>query len=604
MNDQPTLRDAADAADAAGFVGRAAELAAIDELLDDATPSRIIYVHGPGGIGKSAFLRAAARRAEEHGRIPAALDARALPIDLDLLRARALEAAATADVLLIDEADTLGSALPPLRDALVDVLPASARLVLAGRAAPEPSWREGGLSAVFRDLALTPLPREDAMRLLIGRGIDDEDRRDRLATWADGSPLALTVGASLLPTAAQGDLTAELERRLTGWLAGEPTLDIDPDVLAVAALTRTVDARLLAAALPGRPTRDALQQLGQLRVTQRLAGGVSLHPVLAATIKARLRHESPSHYRALAGRIVEHLATRARLGDIEALLEMTLFIDSEQLRAVIGMEASPTHYADRPRAGEVAEFARVHGFDAQLGWDAMAAFARIPGGVDLVMRRNDGTAVFLGVLRRVSDLPDSPLGRDLAAAARASGVDPDASFAGIVLFADAPSQDRAEATRISIGAFMRRHRVAAMEAVIIHYPEPARRPDDVISLLARPMEGPWEHEIFFSDFRPGGAVGFVERAVYADLGVEAPDASLSELLATDDDPVREARLAAVLEAVFTSSPEDRRLRQAVELTHLSPRRSEQECLDTLHVSRATWFRLLREARERVLAYRE
>ena len=197
------------------------------------------------------------------------------------------------------------------------------------------------------------------MTLLADRGIDDPARRERLATWADGSPLALTVGASLLPIAAQGDLTAELERRLTGWLAGEPTLDIDPDVLAVAALTRTVDARLLAAALPGRPTRDALQQLGQLRVTQRLAGGVSLHPVLAATIKARLKEESPAHYRALAGRIVEHLATRARLGDIEALLEMTLFIDSAQLRAVIGMEASPTHYADRPRQGEIAQFARA-----------------------------------------------------------------------------------------------------------------------------------------------------------------------------------------------------------------------------------------------------
>ena len=56
MSGQPTLRDAADAADAAGFVGRAAELDAVDELLDAATPSRIVYVHGPGGIGKSAFL--------------------------------------------------------------------------------------------------------------------------------------------------------------------------------------------------------------------------------------------------------------------------------------------------------------------------------------------------------------------------------------------------------------------------------------------------------------------------------------------------------------------------------------------------------------------
>jgi hypothetical protein len=599
---EPTLRDAADAADAQGFVGRSAELAAVDELLDPSTPSRILYIHGPGGIGKSALLRAARRRALAAGLRATALDARALPIDLDLVRARVLDAAANADVLLIDEADALGSALPPLRDALLDALPSTSRLVLAGRAAPQPSWRQGGLDAVFRSVGLTPLARDEADALLEGRGVSDAARRGRLAAWAEGSPLALTVAASLLATTGSRDLGAELEQRLTQWLAGEAALDIDPDVLAVAALTRTVDSRLLTAALPGRPTRDALQRLADLAVTQRLAGGVSLHPVLAATIKERLKAESPAQYQALAARIVQHLANRARLGDIEALIEMTLFIESAQLRAVVGMDASPTHYADRPRQGEVAQFARTGGFDAQPGWAEMAAFAALPGGVDLVMRRNDGTAVFLAVLRRASDLPDSPLGRDLAAAAHAQGVDPDLSFAGVVLFADVPSADRAEATRISIGAFMRRHRVATMESVIIHYPEPARRPDDVISMLAKPLEGPWEHEIFFSDFRPGGAVAFVEGAIYAELGVARPDASLAELLAPDDDAARQERLVAVLDAVFGDSVDDRRLRQAIELAHLGPRRSEQECLDTLHVSRATWYRLLREARERVLAH--
>jgi hypothetical protein len=603
MAAEQTLRDVADAEDASAFVGRDAELVAIDDLLDPTTSSRILYVHGPGGIGKSAFLRAAARRVSIAGATPASLDARALPIDLDLLRARVLEAAATATVLIIDEADTLGSALPPLRDALLDSLPASARLVLAGRATPQPSWRDGGLHAIFRDLALAPLRADDADTLLRRRGVADKDRRAQLTQWAAGSPLALTVGASLLPAPASGDLGLELEQRLAEWLAGEPTLDIDPDVLAVAALTRTVDARLLTAALPGRSTREAFARLGDLRVTQRLAGGVTLHPVLAATIKARLKAESPAQYRALSARIVEHLGTRARLGDIEALLEMTLFIESEQLRAIVGMEASPTHYADRPRGGEIAQFALANGFDAVPGWDAMAQFATLPGGMDLVMRRNDGTAVLLEILRRVSDLPDTPLGRDLAAAAYAAGVNPDLSFAGIVMFADVPVADRAEATRISIGAFMRRHRAATMEAVIIHYPEPARRPEDAISLLAKHKDGPWEHEIFLSDFRPGGAVAFVEGAVFADLGVAPPDPSLAELLAADDDPLRQSRLVAVLDEVFGGAQDEARLRLAIELTHLTPRRSEQECRDTLHVSRATWFRMLREARERVLAFR-
>src|SRR5690606_32201804 len=116
MTSLPSLRDVADAADAAGFVGRANEIQLLKRVLDQASPSRIFYVHGPGGIGKSALLRAARRIATAEGATVASLDGRTLPLDLDLLRARVLEAAQAADVVILDEADTLGSALAPLRD--------------------------------------------------------------------------------------------------------------------------------------------------------------------------------------------------------------------------------------------------------------------------------------------------------------------------------------------------------------------------------------------------------------------------------------------------------------------------------------------------------
>ena len=64
---------------------------------------------------------------------------------------------------------------------------------------------------------------------------------------------------------------------------------------------------------------------------------------------------------------------------------------------------------------------------------------------------------------------------------------------------------------------------------------------------------------------------------------------------------RIARLREVLDEVFDDSDTDRRLRETIELVHLGGRRSEQECLEAMHVSRRTWFRLLRTARERVAA---
>ena len=71
--------------DARHFVGREAEFGAVAELLDTQTPSRILFVHGPGGIGKSALLRAASRQAEAGGFAVEEHDARALPGGLEEL---------------------------------------------------------------------------------------------------------------------------------------------------------------------------------------------------------------------------------------------------------------------------------------------------------------------------------------------------------------------------------------------------------------------------------------------------------------------------------------------------------------------------------------
>src|SRR5579859_7065014 len=49
------------------FVGREAELDLLERCLDPGTPTSVVFVHGPGGIGKSTLLREVARRARERG---------------------------------------------------------------------------------------------------------------------------------------------------------------------------------------------------------------------------------------------------------------------------------------------------------------------------------------------------------------------------------------------------------------------------------------------------------------------------------------------------------------------------------------------------------
>src|SRR4051794_32179714 len=98
------------ALDAEHLVGRRDELARVDDLLAGRTPLRVVYVHGPGGIGKSALLRAAARRGLAAGFSVHAVDGTAVgPADDELAAALAPALEAERPLLLLDDLDDLAS---------------------------------------------------------------------------------------------------------------------------------------------------------------------------------------------------------------------------------------------------------------------------------------------------------------------------------------------------------------------------------------------------------------------------------------------------------------------------------------------------------------
>ncbi len=588
--------------DAEHFVGRDAELGAVAELLDARTPSRILFVHGPGGIGKSALLRAASRLAEPAGFAVEEHDARALPSGQEELLRRLTGPDDRRRFLVIDEVDHLGAALAPLRDALLDRLPGDARIVLAGRGEPEQSWHASGLPSIVVDLALGPLADDPADAFLAHRGIDDPGRRARILSWARGYPLALTVAAGAPDGRPGAGMEAQLEERLTAWLAGQSILDVDREVLEVAAVAPVLDGRLLAAALPGRNTREILPRLRSSPVTQALGSGVSMHPVLAEAIRDRLKATAPQRYRDLVRRIAVHLSTRAQLGDMDALVELSRLIEHPEYRRAIANEPSLRHYADSPRPDELEAFGRAHGFDRERDWAELRAW-QAGGGASFVVRRADGGAALWVSFVRVRELQAlGPIAASQLAASQRIGCRPDRSFATVALFADGPVEERDEVSRLASGAFMQHAGAPDLEVILMSFPEPDRRPDpNAIDSSEISDAGP--RTVRVSDFRPLGAVGFVEAIVLGEQGFEARGPSALDLLAATDDPEREARLRAVLDEVFGDSEEDRRLRAVLEAAHLGPRRGEASLLAEFHVGRSTWYRLLRAARERVLAHR-
>jgi hypothetical protein len=196
-----------------------------------------------------------------------------------------------------------------------------------------------------------------------------------------------------------------------------------------------------------------------------------------------------------------------------------------------------------------------------------------------------------------------PITQGFVTAGQLAGLNPDRAFAAVALFADASLRDRQEASRLSTGAFMHRIDMPDVEAILLQFPEPDREPG-LNAGVSWPAHTAGALPVTVTDFRPYGAAGFIEALVLGEQGYSPRAGVPRDLLAPDADEDREARLRAVLDRAFGTSAEDRRLRQTIELAHFGPRRSESELLAAMHVSRPTWYRLLRRARERVLVAAE
>src|SRR5262245_26968193 len=133
---------------AGAFVGRAEDLAALDDLVRSGNQT-VVYLHGVAGIGKSMLVGALAERLGETGIRVVRLDCRAIePTERGLFAAlgtdglesfvRELGAGQTAVVL--DHYEVFRLMDTWLRQVLVPALPKGTCLLLSGREQPVAAW--------------------------------------------------------------------------------------------------------------------------------------------------------------------------------------------------------------------------------------------------------------------------------------------------------------------------------------------------------------------------------------------------------------------------------------------------------------------------------
>ncbi|MEV8507739.1 ATP-binding protein [Actinoplanes sp. NPDC051475] len=264
------------------FVGRAAELAGFARLLAG-DGGALVWVSGPGGVGKTSLLHQFADLAGRSGRTVVWLDER-VPEGDGL-------------VVLADEA---------VETDLLAALPADAVVAVASRAGPPVQYRiDPGWSSVLHTMPLVNLDEVESALLLTRRGVPAAAHADAMA-FTHGHPLALALIADVRaqrrePAAPAGgpEVVATLLAALLDAVPS-PAHRLALDAVSQVAVTTEP---LLAELLDLPDAHELFEWLRGLSVMAASSHGLVLHDLAREVLARDLRWRHPElhatiHHRA------------------------------------------------------------------------------------------------------------------------------------------------------------------------------------------------------------------------------------------------------------------------------------------------------------------
>lgn len=322
-----------------GFVGREAERALFasalhGSTLHGSTPTfATLFLHGPGGIGKSTLLRRLADDAEAAGRAVVRVDGSTVSSSPSAF-ARAAGAALTNSraVLLIDAFERCAELEPWLREEFLPRLSDDAIVVVAGRQAPSSTWRaDPSWSGALAVRALRGLSPSEATALLTARGVPAHIH-DSVLAYAGGHPLALSLAADNAghgdPAAGPWRPTHDLIETLLGELIGPVPSPVHQLALHVCAHAHSTTEELLRAVMPAGDPAELFAWLRAQTFIESAPAGLRPQEIVRDLLDADLLWRDPTGYDAihrgicrhvLDDLVVRHLDGPAALGKIRAL---------------------------------------------------------------------------------------------------------------------------------------------------------------------------------------------------------------------------------------------------------------------------------------------
>jgi len=647
------IRDRVDRIDPVHLVGRDRELATAEELLGIEAGLAVIFVHGPGGIGKSALARSLGRRARDSRRPVWEVDARDVPPSPEgLSDALAGVGEESRPLIVIDSFELIESSGAQLRDELIPSLPDGSVVLIASRRPPDRGWFGGHWSELVEEIRLGPLPDEDAAELVAVHGVNGE-LASRVVQWAHGHPLALGLGARIAAEDAAwlpGEEMApdELVRALVRRLGEADVAAGHLPALGVAAIARSTTPALLEAALPEHDAEREWEWLSSRTFAEPVGEGIALHALLREAVRADLKRRNPLLEADLKRRIADHVYEVAESsGELNKVLDLSHLIENLGLRWFV-WEASARWRLDSPRPGDAAEIDRAFA-DSSVdpvgggpdAWELTRAFFERMPELGVVLRDPSGRIVgFTFVPTTAVDDPEleaSPwIGQCLRHARRqeprgeaviipyACDLTGDLTSGIIGMLANAAllrsSHSNPRYTYMTIDRELEFGRVFAETAGAERVPE-----------LDTPV-GSRYAEAWLLDFGPGGFLANQRELVYRELNLEPPprppdrpesvraeevrdalrhlgspvELARSPLASGEGVETRAGSVRALLsdaaERAFGDDPTDVLLRGVLVRGYLDPAASHELAADELHLSRTAYFRRLRQAVERVAEY--
>ncbi|SNY64739.1 ATP-binding protein [Paractinoplanes atraurantiacus] len=297
----PKLGDVVEDVRWRSFAGRAAEVASFDEALAGRTPRRVLFVHGPGGIGKTTLLLHLRERGRRAGRRVVLVDGQDLrPTAEDFVGA---VGGAEPQVLLVDGYEHLGVLDGWLRRDLMPALPEEAVVVLAGRDPPVAAWRcDPGWRGVVAVHQLPALDLQASDALLERAGVAAGDR-EAIMRLGRGHPLALALLADVVSSGGEvpGSLAEapDLISALTASVMRDAPSDAHLLGLATCAKAQVTTEDLLRRTVGDADAPAVWQWLGDRPFVAARPQGLFPHDLTREVLDAEFERRSPDRYREL-----------------------------------------------------------------------------------------------------------------------------------------------------------------------------------------------------------------------------------------------------------------------------------------------------------------